>query len=155
VCALGLVACSKKDDKKKADDKPAAAMGAKQGDAMQGDAMKSDAMKAAPKGKADAKLLAEKLLKLQAALTDVMVKALPDCDKAAKVAMELLDKPENKNLAAAVKRNAAAVKTAQSALLKADKSKGAFVRGRLQVMIKCKGNAKHKPITERLKAMWK
>jgi hypothetical protein len=152
VCALALMACTKKDAKKSSDD---TGMATAAMNPAPDDGMKDDAMRPGPAGQFDAKAAAEQVLQMQAILTKVMVAALPDCDKAAASAMALLDEPKWKKVAERVKANKDAVKTAQSVLIKTDRSKSAFMRGRIKVMIKCKGNPKHAAIAKRLGAMWK
>ncbi len=165
VCALALTACNKKKTNKTSDDTSNAAksmtpakgdtMGSDaKGDAMGGDAMGGDAMRAAAMSQIDAKATALQVLKMQAMLTELMVAALPDCDKSAAVANALLDKPKWTKLAATIKANSAAVRAAQKAVLTADRTKGAFMRGRIQVMVKCKSNPRHKAFAKRLSAMW-
>jgi len=161
VCALALTACNKKETKKASDDTSKAAKSmapakgdAMGGDAMGGDAMGGDAMRAAAMGQFDAKATALQVLKMQAMLTELMVAALPDCDKSAAVANSLLDKPKWSKLAATIKANSAAVRAAQKAVLTADRTKGGFMRGRIKVMVKCKGNPRHIAFAKRLTAMW-
>ncbi len=157
VCGLALTACKKKAAEKSSANEGQAAMSmdAMKGDAMKGDAMKGDAMRIAPMGQFDAKAVALQVLEMQAVLTELMVSALPDCDKAAQVANSLLDYPKWKKVAALVKANTAAVRAAQSKLIKTDRSKSAFMQGRIKVMVKCKGNKKHIAFGKRLGAMWK
>jgi hypothetical protein len=157
VCALALTACKKKEANKSSEDTgmATAAMDPAKDDGMRIDAMKDDAMRAAPMGQFDAKAGAEQVLQMQADLTKVMVAAMPDCDKVAAAAMALLDEPKWKKVVEMVKANKDAVRAAQSTLIKTDRSKSAFMRGRMQVMIKCKANKKHAALAKRLGAMWK
>lgn len=167
ICALALTACKKKDEKKPSDDEAmsaAVSMEAAMTDGMDdgmkdesmaGESMAGDAMAGAPTGKIDATKVAERVLTMQKFLSDRLVNSLPDCDKGVESANAMLDEKEWTELMATVKANRDAVKAAQGTLLAADRSKGAFIRGRIKFMAACKGNKKYEAFAQRLGTMWK
>lgn len=107
-----------------------------------------------PPAKQSATSLASRMLSLQDELTKRMAAKLPDCNKASAAGLSYVDQPTIKAVFGAVRAKKDAVKAAQSALLKKDVRRGAFLQRSLLLTSRCKDNAQYKQVQQRLEALW-
>lgn len=98
--------------------------------------------------------LAARMLSLQDELTRRMAAKLPDCNKASAEGLSYVEQPMVKAVFGAVRSKKDAVKAAQSALLKKDARRGAFLQRSLLLTSRCKDNAQYKQVQRRLEAIW-